>query len=321
MSDHSENKWTRSNRETVVVYSTIKEWPAGHLSRPALDQLSDSSKDNRLRDAIENDRPIWCLRTFTRTGLDPETSSFSLFPTEDAASEATPENGTITNEQDFLLPASTDFVVGSISLEARLSAAGARGEPPYELVYEALHGAGVYHKYEIGQQVVTWVGEAGSTWLAEEFGENWMEVAVFEYCLAHFGSSALATLAARVMVATYVGQNDFDAGYASRELQMLASGSEEVALRSRDIQERRAKGGGEASRKKRANRLSMFLDEIEKLTPLVGLVSEERILSQAWDNLKEAQSDWPVTPKIRFEYEVELRSIEPFKSRYRAVFG
>jgi len=316
-----DNKWTRSTRKTVVLSSTIRDLSADQFLKPKLEHLSSLPADAPIRNAIENDLPIWGLTTFYRTGLDQEGSKMSWHVSEEAAVQSMQPEGAVIDVADFMRPSSVEFVVGSICAETYLTAWGMRGEAPYELIYEALHGAGVYHNFDVSPLVLAWIGDAGKIWFEEEYGENWHSVVLLEYCLAHFGSDALATLAARILVSEFIANNDFDAGYASRELIMLASGAEEVALKSRANQEKRAREGGRASSVKKAMRLSMYMDEIEKLSPLVEMISEDRVLSQAWDNLKKEHSDWPVTPKVRFDYEVELRSTEPNKSRYNLFFG
>lgn len=79
-------------------------------------------------------------------------------------------------------------------------------------------------------------------------------------------------------------------------------------------------GGGKASQAKRNERLDAFMSQIEVLADLAGKIDEDRILAQAWDDAGRLRDDMPKTPKVRFDYEVELRSIEPFKTRYEAVF-
>lgn len=79
-------------------------------------------------------------------------------------------------------------------------------------------------------------------------------------------------------------------------------------------------GGGRASQAKRTERLDAFMSQIEALADLAGKIDEDRILAQAWDNVCKRRNDMPKTPKVRFDYEVDLRSCEPFKARYDAVF-
>jgi len=78
--------------------------------------------------------------------------------------------------------------------------------------------------------------------------------------------------------------------------------------------------GGSSSKTKRTKRLEAFMDHIEALAHLTDIMTEERILAQAWDDASNSGNDMPKTPKVRFDYEVQLRSVEPFKARYQAVF-
>jgi hypothetical protein len=79
-------------------------------------------------------------------------------------------------------------------------------------------------------------------------------------------------------------------------------------------------GGGKSSSGKRIARLEALMQQIEALAQLSDVMAEERILAQAWDNASKAVHEMPKTPKVRFEYEVQLRSIEPFKTRFQAIF-
>ncbi len=195
-----------------------------------------------------------------------------------------------------------------------------RGEPPYELIYEALHGAGVYENYGTSRLIFDWLGDDGCDWLKTEYGENWECVAILEYCTVHFPSSALVTLAARIMVADFVSNNGFDAGYASRELIMLASGSEEVAILATNTRKKAGEAGARASRERRLQNLELLMQQIEQLSDAVGFFSEERIVEQALEKTVEKQKDFPKSQKTHADYGTALRSEEPFKSRYEAVF-
>lgn len=95
----------------------------------------------------------------------------------------------------------------------------------------------------------------------------------------------------------------------------------ESSLVARKLQfEHAGNSGGKASKTKRTARLEAYMVQVEILADLVGKIDESRILEQAWENACGLRTDMPKTPKIRFEYEVELRSIEPFKTRYEHVF-
>lgn len=320
MGEVDRNKWVRSNREATIQYSHVEEWLPGTLGYPSLELLSDLPSDNRIRSQVEREQPIWCLVESTQTGMDRTGASFSFFPTREDAERAMRPDGTSFDEEDFLKPLTRDFKVGTLSAVTMICVGGMRGEPPYELVYEALHGAGVYENFGLSQLVYDWLGTEGRDWLENEYGENWECVAILEYCTVHFPSSALVTLAARVLVADFVSDNGFDAGYASRELMMLASGTEQIAKSALNHKKKRAKGSAESNKKKKQERLEAHMSELEKLAPFYSSFSEERICEQAWDNLLRSRDDWPSTPKWREEYETLLRSDVALKARYNAVF-
>lgn len=322
MNKSIENKWTRSNREAVVVGSHVGVWTHDEIGYPTLEHLSSLPADNRIRKAVENSEPIWCLTTKTRTGLDGVSSHFSFFPTKEEAEKAIEPIGSASDPEAFLAPVSKTFQVGSLSRATSLAVEGLRGDdPPFMTIYDALHGAGVFEHFRLGRLVLDWIGDEGREWLNSEYGENWECVALLEYCLAHFPSSSLASISARIMVAHFIAHNDYDAGFASRELLMLATGAEEEAQAALKRKTKAAKEGGRKSAIKRTERLEAFILELEAMAPMFPQISEERILDQAWENLCNKRADWPKTGIIRTEYEAELRSDDLFKHRYGAVFS
>lgn len=95
----------------------------------------------------------------------------------------------------------------------------------------------------------------------------------------------------------------------------------EATVVRRQVQLKKAgTAGGSSSKTKRTKRLEAFMCHIEALAHLTDVMTEDRILAQAWDDASNAGIDMPKTPKVRFDYEVQLRSIEPFKARYQLVF-
>jgi len=95
----------------------------------------------------------------------------------------------------------------------------------------------------------------------------------------------------------------------------------ESALVSRKQQfERAGSGGGSTSKAKRIQRLNDLMTEIETFADHVDKFGENLVLRQAWENLSKRRSDIPKTPKIRAEYEADLRSCAPFRERYEALF-
>ena len=62
------------------------------------------------------------------------------------------------------------------------------------------------------------------------------------------------------------------------------------------------------------------MNEIENLAGVVDLISEGRIVEQAFEAVQEREPNFPKTKKTLDDYGTALRSEEPFKSRYDAVF-
>ncbi|PHO03015.1 hypothetical protein CSC82_13910 [Rhodobacteraceae bacterium 4F10] len=86
-------------------------------------------------------------------------------------------------------------------------------------------------------------------------------------------------------------------------------------------QDRRVEASGLKSKQQRIKRLEKVMGEIEKLSNSFPEFSEELIVRQAFDNATSKVSNMPKSKKTLDDYETTLRSDEPFKSRYEAVFG
>ncbi|GAB5437850.1 hypothetical protein [Falsiruegeria mediterranea] len=205
-----------------------------------------------------------------------------------------------------------------------LSALFGSGDPDaaHFVCYQALAKAGVISEntFQIHPRVLAWVGDEHVAWMQEKFGENWSTVAEFEYCLHHFPRSSLVTLAAELFLAQFITYDDFKAGYLTKEIEAIHGGTEQAAVQSVAIKHRAGKGGARASRDRRLANLESYLQEIEKLASVVGVFSEKRILDQAFESARENNPQMPKSKKSREDYETTLRSEEPFKSRYEAVF-
>lgn len=304
-----------------MVGTEVSQLQAGHDRRPMADAI-EYPVDVDLQKAVLNDEPIWEVKTTYRTGLEDEKSMVELFATESDALnfEAKYPIGAEIDIFDFLEPESKGFDPENLSLATELSIFG-RGEPPYFLIYEALEGAGVYdEKWHLSKDVLAWLGNKGMRALRGRFGDNWDVVAALEFCSKNFHSTSLATLAARALCAEYVADSDYDAGYASRELELLVIGAEEVAIKALRARELAGKGGGKSAQKRRLKNLEILMGEIEKLSGAVGLFSESRIVAQAIDSARDLEPKMPKSKSTLDGYGTALRSEEPFKSRYEAVF-
>ncbi|MEP3636148.1 MAG: hypothetical protein ABJN14_02665 [Paracoccaceae bacterium] len=212
----------------MVVDFEVIELPSGSGLRPKLEVL-DQLKDARLYRAILEERTIWQTHILYKSGLYEAQSSFGLHSTYESVEALKSRHpvGSSFDPLDFLDSDTKEFDPDGLSPFTLISTFG-RGEPPYFLIYDVLHGAGIYENYQPSQDLLEWVGDKGREALERQFGENWQCVAIMDYCVKHFATTSLASLAARVMVADFVSDDQFDMGYASRELEVLASGIEEV---------------------------------------------------------------------------------------------
>jgi hypothetical protein len=127
-------------------------------------------------------------------------------------------------------------------------------------------------------------------------------------------------LSAQLFLAFFITYDDFTVGYLTKEILAIAAGTEELATESIDTRKKAGDGGARASRKRKMANLEVVMQEIEKLSSAAGLVSEERLVAQAFEEAELRQASIPKSRRIRDEYGTTLRSEEPFKSRYRAVF-
>lgn len=313
--------WTKPNRKALFCGASVFKVEEGSHPRPKVENLSDADSP-ALRSAIAKGYPIWALMVSYREGLSEPGSFIELYASEDEANSASVDYQAAKEIQPraFLKNASTTFDAENLSGLTLISVMG-MGEPPYEALLEALAGAGVKDQnYQLSTRVRSWIGPTGIAKLKQKFGQNWETVAALEYCNTHFHTSSLATLAARVQVADFVAESSYDAGYASREFQLFFSGAEQVALDAKEMRQLAGEGGGGASRRRRLANLEILMCEIETLSDAVGIISEDRIVSQA---IEAAQVDNPTMPKSKRtldEYGIALRSEEPFLSRYRRVF-
>ena len=129
------------------------------------------------------------------------------------------------------------------------------------------------------------------------------------------------SLAARIFLARFVTHDDFSAGYWTKEFEAIYGGTERAAVRSTEAHMKAGVAGGEASRARKLEYLEIVMQEIERLSDVASIMSEDRILAQAFENARKRDPSVPKTSKTQFDYEVTLRSDEPFKSRYQSVFG
>lgn len=90
--------------------------------------------------------------------------------------------------------------------------------------------------------------------------------------------------------------------------------------RASEAQTKRTAASGQKSKQRKHQNLECFMQEIEMLASSVGIFTEDRIVAQAYESALEHNPNMPKSKKTREDYETALRSEEPFKSRYEAVF-
>lgn len=322
----NENKWTKANRRTEVIRHEIRPEVVGSAPGFSKDRVTNFGND--FRD-LEDGDTVWVVWITTRTGLDKESNGATFFHCERAAKEAVSSMpvGTVYGDEfgfpmrfrEFFSRASK--AGSSHDFLSRFFGVGDE-EAVHFKCYEALSEAGVICKksYETSQAVLDWLGQDHINWMRENLGENWSCVGELEYCVNHFPDSSLATLAAKLFVAQFVTHDDFAAGYLTKEIEAIAGGTEEVALQSTNARKKAGEGGGKAARERREANLETLMREIEKLSDAANLVSEDLILAQAQKSAGEFSNKMPKSKATLADYETTLRSVEPFKSRYEAVF-
>ncbi|MDB2369279.1 hypothetical protein N9V68_01680 [Octadecabacter sp.] len=319
----SDQKWTKANRQTKVIRHEIHAVKVGNGLGPSLSLLNASMKDSANRYA-EGDE-VWQVSLTARTGLDRDSYSFTYFNTYELAERAVAEApvGTVFDDRPMpYWPIKKMLADTDPTKQLALVFGGGDEDDAHGNCYEALVGAGVKSQRGFGTSTVVldWAGPEYVMLLEEKFGENWSAVLEFDYCQHHFSTTSLAYLAAKLFLNYFVTYDDYAVGYLTKEILAIAGGTEDLVSASVKTRKRAGEAGGRDAQNKKRARLELFMSEIEKLADVVGLLSEERIISQAYDNAKKLRPDMPSTVKIRFDYEVILRDQEPFKSRYEQVF-
>jgi hypothetical protein len=99
--------------------------------------------------------------------------------------------------------------------------------------------------------------------------------------------------------------------------------SEYETLAYRTEKHSRSIASGKKSSKKKSERIKLFMEEIEKLGDMFPRMNEQKIVDQAFDNVINTYPDlWNQGKGQKEAYlSQHIRSEEPFKSRYYAIFG
>ncbi|NIZ62234.1 hypothetical protein DL239_14745 [Sedimentitalea sp. CY04] len=96
---------------------------------------------------------------------------------------------------------------------------------------------------------------------------------------------------------------------------------ESSIVRRKEQSQKAGSGGGKSSSLAREARLEAFMFAIEQLADLFPRMSEDAIVMQAFENAaKREEKFWKVAPGQAERYVVPLRSEQPFKRRYDAIF-
>lgn len=321
----SNERSTKANRLTKVINHYWCREVVGSFPVPTSQVLKDINPKDFSN--IKDGDSVWLVYLKVQTGLDKTENHFSYASSEQEAQkivEAMP-SGTIYGDKvefpyrfkDFFAKCNIEPTAGL----ARLSSHGDEDSAHFKC-YKALIEAGVISKgsYQTSPQVIEWLGEDSINWMRENFGENWTVVAEFEYCAHHFPRSSLACMASELFVAQFVTHDDFAAGYLTKEIEVISGGTEEIATQSAEIREKAGLAGARASRNRRTSNLETLMREIEGLADLADRISEDRIFEQAYEKAETKSEKMPKSQKSKDDYATAIRSEEPFKSRYEAVF-
>ncbi|UWR13609.1 hypothetical protein [Sulfitobacter sp. M368] len=316
------DRWTRPNRLTEVTDHVLSKEIVGVFPCPSKKVLSTFS--SKL-EQVEDGDTVWRVLITTCTGLDKENHGHYYFSTEEEAHEqmgAMPV-GFIFGDGSGFPVRFRDICDGLDEVKTLKRLFGAGDHDEVDLVcYDAFFEAGI-HDAKFGSpssRVLDWVGEEDISWMKAAFGENWECVAILEYSMNHFPPTSLVCLAAKLFLARFITYDEFVTGYLVKEIQAIAGGTEQAAVSAVEARKKAGTGGGKASSRRKYKNLDHLMGEIEKLIVAVELVSEQRILQQARESALAKFDTMPTSKSVLDDYEVILRSEEPFKSRYEAVF-
>lgn len=313
-----EDFWTKPNRKTVVRSVSLEKLSATGDRIPSLTSFMYPPTIEAPPEPTDG-KTVWALVLHTQVGMSEPKASWIIYKTESEARDAASRyriGEEIQLDASLSIQSAPSFDVNNLCIDKEQDQ-----EPPTGDLYEALVHAGVLTStLALSRKVSSWIGEAGYKQLEATFGDDAYSVAAHEYCKAHFHETSLASLASQVLVSYFVGQNDFNAGYQTREFQMLYSGAEELAVQEKQMRNRRADAGGRTSEARKKANLEALMIEIEKLADCAGKIDEKYVLQSAIDNAQSHRKQMPKTPKTIETYLTTLRSEEPYRTRYNAVF-
>ncbi len=321
----SESLWTKPNRPARVVSTHVRECIVGENLTPSAKLLQQRGI---VGEGVSDGDKIWLLETHYVVGMGQKNIHFVYFASVHGALLAQQNiEKAVESSAGHRFPFKLREFLGGFeeNYTFRSSDAQVFSENRDNFdgqLYEILYEAGVLdEQFSTAPRVVEAVGEDDCQWMRAVFGECWQYVAQLDYCLQQFAFSSFATMAARINFNRWVVDDQFSAGYLQREMELILSGAEDIALAELDLRRRRSKISSAKNTEKKVRRLNLLMAEIEKLSSVVGLMDEEAIFQQAWKNAARKSPDMPKTKKIREEYGTALRSEEPYKTRYFRMFS
>ncbi|WP_139170547.1 hypothetical protein [Lutimaribacter saemankumensis] len=155
---------------------------------------------------------------------------------------------------------------------------------------------------------------SGAKWASKwsiPFSKEWYVCQAFEalrQCYAAKGNQ-------RARASFQLGKAIAEATWKAR-----TEGAMQAAVDETRRKARAGAGGGKKSNQRRLENLETLMQEIERLSGVVDLMSEDRIVEQAFEAAQARQPKMPKTKRTLDGYGTALRSEEPFKSRYNKIF-
>lgn len=311
-----ESFFTQANREKDIVRIIVRNTPK-----------DDSSIFNERgipeQHRLEDGERYWVLNVVYRVGF--ETSQFEAaflddgdktekdvieFAEEMVRKEKNRDNRTF---QDLCLTEKSDYF---------------RHGPTYDFQYISkckdillLSGLTEYEGH-LSKKVVEWHRENNEKWIEDTYHDKSQYVILMSYCHNFFPKSSLAYLASILMFNYYIRNDSMSVGYTYREIQLIESGAEELALEATRARTKAGEKGAKTSQIARDQRVKMFWEEIEKLAPHFPNFSISMIEAQAFHNAVARDTKlWSEGKGAMEKYLSDfIRSKEPYKSRYYEWF-
>ena len=303
---------TIPNRETIVVSAEIHQGlkcPSGLPIR-------------RVNDGTEARKGDWLVAISSKTGMD--NISTSLFACESKAEaekvlKAHPigENLEDMEKIKFLL----ENEISGEQIHFFIS----DGESFHGVCYEVLFDSGVITKgYNTAKIVFDDFSIAEKDAYKSRYGDNW-EVALWAaYVLSRYHSTSLAGYAVRIFFCHYILGDDYLAGYLWREMEMVLSESETVALQEAARKRKSSWMSGKASHDNKMKRIEALLSEMERIAlnnPDTHIYGDVMLAQAAMKKAIEANPElWSQGQQQHKNYLSEMRTNPDLRPRYLKMF-